>query len=456
MTAQLIRGLAAIVGEGHVLVDADVRRSYEVDWTGRFIGSSPCVVRPGSSDEVAAVIALCRVAGTAIVAQGGNTGLVGGGVPLGGEVVVSLRRLDWIGEVDELAGQISVGAGATLAAVQDAAAAHGWRYAVDFGARGSATIGGTIATNAGGINVLRYGGTREQVVGIEAVLGSGYRVRRMTGLVKDNTGFHLPSILCGSEGTLGLVTAAVLRLVPAPEHRVTALVGFATIHDLVAAVGVVRGACDRLDAAEIMLRDGMELVRDCFGATIALPRPWPAALLLEASGTADVVDALAGALESAPAVGDVVVADTSVRRAELWRLRDEHTAAINTLGVPHKFDVTVPRSRLADVMAEIPSVVGAVAPHARTWQFGHVGDGNIHINVTGGAGDGLDDMLDETVYRWVCGQGGCISAEHGIGTAKARWLHLDRSTDEIAAMRALRGAWDPDGILNPAVLVPLG
>jgi FAD/FMN-containing dehydrogenase len=454
VSGPLIRELVEIVGADHVLIDADLRRSYEVDWTGRFVGSTPAVVRPGSIDEVAGVLALCRGAGVALVPQGGNTGLVGGGVPTQGELVLSLRRLDHIDVVDPVARQVTVGAGATVEAVQRAATEAGFRYAVDFGARGSATIGGTVATNAGGINLLRYGGTREQLIGIEAVLGTGDIVSRLGGLVKDNTGYHLPSLLCGSEGTLGILTQARLRLVDAPECRVTALVGFASVAAAIAAVGSIRMHLNQLDAAELMLEEGIALVCRTVGVPSPLTRPWAAVVLLEASGSTDVVDALGAAVDSAPSVGEVIVATDAHRRAALWRLREEHTPSIGSVGVPHKFDVTIPAVALAEFVAEVPGVVAAIEPEARTWQFGHVGDGNIHLNVTGATGDG--DALDEHVYRYVCELGGCISAEHGIGTAKARWLHLDRSADEIAAMRTLKRAFDPDGVLNPAVLLPQG
>ncbi|TPW12000.1 MAG: D-lactate dehydrogenase [Acidimicrobiaceae bacterium] len=453
MPAALIRELVAIVGADNVLTDPDLLRGYEVDWTGRFVGATTAVARPASADEVSAIVALCRARGAALVPQGGNTGLVGGGVPLHGEVVLSLRRLDLVGDVDVLARQITVGAGVTVEAVQRAALAAGLRYAVDFGARGSATVGGTIATNAGGINVLRYGGTREQLVGIEAVLGTGHLISRLNGLVKDNTGYHLPSLLCGSEGTLGIVTAARLRLVAAPAQHVTAIAGFATVADAVEAVGLIRSTFDRLDAAELMLADGVALVCSSAGVPMPMAHPWAALVLLEASGSHDVVESLGAVVEAARSVGDVVVATDPQRRAALWRLREEHTASIGRLGVPHKFDVTIPAAMLARFVAEVPTVVAGVEPGARTWQFGHVGDGNIHVNVTGVVGP--DDVLAETIYRYACGLGGCISAEHGIGTAKARWLHLDRSADEVAAMRVLKHAFDPDGILNPAVLVPV-
>jgi FAD/FMN-containing dehydrogenase len=439
--------LRSVVGDAHVLTDAASRAPHEVDWTGRFRGSTPAVVRPGSTAEVAAIVHLCRRERVAIVPQGGNTGMVGGGVPLAGEVVVDLRRLDHIGPVDVAARQVTVGAGVTIEALQHAAAAAGLRYAVDFGSRGTATVGGSIATNAGGINVIRHGSTRQQVVGIEAVLGTGDVISRLSGLEKDNTGYHLPSLLCGSEGTLGIITAARLRLVSTHEHRVTALVGFGSVDDAVGAVAAWRASLDSFDAIEIMLADGVAMVCRAFELASPLAQRWTAVVLVEASAHDDPTVAVAAAIAATPEAGEVAVATDDSQRAALWRLREDHTLAIATIGVPHKFDVTLPISRLGRFMADVPGVVAEVEPAARTWQFGHVGDGNIHVNVTGATGD--DDVLDEHVYRFVVACGGCISAEHGIGTAKARWLHLDRSAAEIGAMRALKRALDPDGVLNP-------
>jgi FAD/FMN-containing dehydrogenase len=459
----LLTSLTEIVGTEHVITAADQRRAYEVDWTGRFVGKTAAVVRPGSSAEVVAVVGLCRANGIAVVPQGGNTGLVGGGVPLSGELVIGLGRLDVIGRVDTVARQVTAGAGATVAAVHRAAAAAGLRYAVDFGARDSATIGGTVATNAGGVNVLRYGGTREQLLGVEAVLGTGHVVSRLGGLVKDNTGYDLASLLCGSEGTLGIITAARLRLVTRHEQRLTALIGFSSVGAAVDAVGVWRSSLDCLEAAELMLDSGMRLVCGAFGLHRPLERDWPAYVLIEVAAHEDPTALVAAAVDGVGAVGEVAVATDPVRRAQLWRYREEHTLAIGTIGVPHKFDVTVPIGALAGFVLDVPARVASVAPGAQTWQFGHVGDGNIHVNVTGadheasdqgGGGGGGADLLDEQIYRYVSELGGSISAEHGIGTAKARWLHLNRSPSEIAAMRAVKRAFDPDRIMNPNALLP--
>jgi FAD/FMN-containing dehydrogenase len=443
--------LVAIVGPRNALTAADDRATYERDWTGRFVGHTPAVVRPADTHEVGAVIEVCRRHGLALVPQGGNTGLVGGGVPLAGEVVLSLRRLATVEPVDVVARQVTAAAGASIASVQAAAAAAGLRYAVDFAARDTATVGGTVATNAGGIHVLRYGGTREQVMGVDAVLGSGQRVQRLQGLVKDNTGYHLASLLCGSEGTLGVVTAARLRLVTRHEHRVVALVAFADVATAVEAVASWRSVLDSLEAAELFLADGLALVCDALALAAPFAERWAAYVLVEASAHHDPTDELAAAVAVAD-IGDVAVATDATRRAALWRYREDHTLAVNTLGPPHKLDVTVPLGRLAQFVDEVPQRVAATVPGARTWLFGHVGDGNVHVNVTGVAPE--DDRVDEVVLTHVAEVGGSISAEHGIGTAKTRWLSLGRSSDEIAAMRALKRALDPDGVLNPNTLLP--
>jgi len=447
----LLERLGQTLG-ARVITDPEVVASYTADWTGRFVGRSPAVLRPGSTDEVAAVLNSCRELGVAVVPQGGNTGLVGGGVPLNGEVVLSLRHLDRLEPVDELAGQVTAGAGVSVGAVQRAAAAGGWSYGVDLASRDSATVGGTVATNAGGIHMLRYGDTRAQVIGIEAVFGAGEVVSHLGGLIKDNTGYHLPSLLCGSEGTLGVITAARLRLVPAMPCRTVAIVAFGSVSAAVAAASVFRRSLVTLDACELFLRSGLELVCSAAGLRDPLPVASEAYLLLEVADRTDPTDALSEVAASVDQVEGVVVATEPSRRAELWRYREAHTEAINSLGPPHKLDVTLPAGALAGFTETVPGVVEAAAPGAKTWLFGHVGDGNIHVNVTGVPPE--DDGIDGAVFRLVADLGGSISAEHGIGTAKRAWLHLSRSPAEIDAFRAIKGALDPEGILNPNVLLP--
>ena len=448
-----IRAVVNVVGRAHVLTDPDVVASYEIDWTGRFRGSTPAVVRPGSAEELAAVVALCRAGGVAVVPQGGNTGMVGGGVPLHGEVVVSLRRLTGVGPADRAAGQLTVQAGATLADVQVAARDAGWEYGVDLGGRDSATIGGNVATNAGGLRVLRYGDTRAQVLGAQAVLGTGDVVEHLGGLLKDNTGYPLHLLMCGSEGTLGFVTAVRLRLVAPAPQRVAAILGMKDAASALAAAQALRLGLPTLSAAELMLRAGVELVCAVTGAPPPLPSPHEAYLLVEASGPADPTLELTAAVAGLSGVEDAAVAVDPRRIAALFRYREGHTEAVNSLGAPpHKLDVTLPFGVLAEMVERLPSIVDAVAPGAAVWLFGHVGDGNVHVNVTGVAPD--DERVDEAVFRAVAGVGGSISAEHGIGTAKRKWLELNRSPAELRAFAAIKRALDPDGIMNPHVLVP--
>jgi FAD/FMN-containing dehydrogenase len=445
VTLDLAGQLRSIVGGANVLVDPDLRAGYEVDWTGRFQGVTPCVVRPASTAEVAAVVAACAAAGAAIVPQGGNTGLVGGGVPLRGEIVLSTKRLSALGPVDDLSGQVTVGAGATLGAVQGHVAPAGWAVGVDLAARDSATIGGMVATNAGGLAHVRHGGMRAQLAGVEAVLGDSSVVSHLGGLSKDNTGYDLGGLLCGSEGTLGVVTAVRLRLVPPPRSRTTAFASVTGVDQALAVVRDLRRAGVLLEAAELMLGDGLALTCAHLGVgpPVAIA---PAYLLVEWDGVADVLEAAAGD------VLEVVVAEDAGRRASLWRYREAHTETINALGVPHKLDVTLPLPALAAFVDDVRAAVEAVAPGSVVVLFGHVADGNVHVNVVGPAPD--DESVDDAVLVLTAARGGSISAEHGIGVAKKRWLHLARSEAEIAAFRAVKRALDPAGILNPNVLLP--
>ena len=365
MSTGVLRQLRDIVGSGHVIVEPDVMASYAVDWTGRFAGRPTAVVRPGDGHEVAGVVALCKEAGVALVPQGGNTGLVGGSVPLSGEVVLSLRRLAGVTDIDALGGQISVGAGTTVADVQAAAAAAGWAYGVDLGSRDSATIGGTIATNAGGLQVLRHGSTRAQLVGYEAVLGTSDIVSHMGGLLKDNTGYDLGGLLCGSEGTLGVMTAARVRLVPPSPERVTAILAFSSTAAAVDAAALLRRSLPELQSLELFLQPGLALVCRVTGVAGPFKGVHWAYLLAEAAAQHDPMPAMAAVLHSIGAVEDVAVATDTTRRAQLWQYREGHTEAINTLGAPHKLDVTLPAPVLAEFIDRVPHIVRSATPGRR-------------------------------------------------------------------------------------------
>ena len=448
----LHRALADAVGERAVLADADVRAPYERDWTGRYGGRARLVVRPGSTEEVAGVLRACAEHGAAIVPQGGNTGLVGASVPRGGEVVVSLARLTELGEVDRASAQVSAGAGVTLAALAEHVRPAGLDPGVDFAARDSATLGGLVATDAGGSRALGHGTVRARVGGLEAVLPDGSVVDRMSGLLKDNAGYPLPALLVGSEGTLGIVTRVRWRLVPRLDARVAALVGLGSVAAAAELLAVLRREAPSLEAADFFLADGLALVLEHLDAEAPLPGSFPVYAMLELAARADPTEELAGALAAAGAE-DAVVADDTASRARLWRFREAHTEAIAAQGIPHKLDVGVPLERLAEFLERAPVVAAGASPGARTILFGHLGDGNVHVNVLGPAPD--DPAVDEAILELAAGCGGTISAEHGVGIAKAAHLGLVRAPGEIAAMRAIKAALDPAGLLNPgAVLAP--
>jgi FAD/FMN-containing dehydrogenase len=454
----LLQSLRAAVGASHVLTDADMRASYETDWTRRWHGEALAVVRPASTDELVAVLRACAAAGAAVIPQGGNTGLVGGSVPRGAadapQVVVSTLRLRDLEPVDPLAGEVTVGAGVTLAALQAHVRAAGFAFGVDLGARDSATIGGMVATNAGGIHVLRYGPMRAQLLGVEAVLADGSVVRRLPGMAKDNTGYHLPSLLAGSEGTLAVITRAHLRLVPTRPRQAVALLGLAQVADAIALAGDLRRSVPELAAAELFFDDGLELVLHHAAGDRPFRDRHPVYLLLEADGDADPTDRLAGAIADAPGVTDAVVATDEAGRSRLWSLRERHTEAIGAEGVAHKLDVALPLARLAEFIGRVPVLVEETRPGSATYLYGHVCDGNMHVGIIGPAPD--DESVDDAVLRLTIEMGGTVSAEHGIGVAKLAWLEADRGVADVAAMRAIKRALDPGWMLNPGVVLREG
>jgi FAD/FMN-containing dehydrogenase len=451
----LLDTLRAAVGASQVLTDPDLRASYETDWTRRWRGEALAVVRPATTDEVIAVLLACAAAGAAVIPQGGNTGLVGGSVPrdvaAGLQVVVSTLRLRELEPVDTLAGEVTVGAGVTLAALQAHLRPSGFAFGVDLGARDSASIGGMIATNAGGIHVLRHGPMRAQLLGLEAVLADGSVVRRLPGMVKDNTGYHLPSLLAGSEGTLALITLAHLRLVPVRPRRAVALLALAQVADAVSIAGDLRRSLPELAAAELFFDDGMELVLRHASAERPFRDRHPVYLLVEADGEADPTDRLADAIADALGVDDAVIASDEAGRARLWNLRERHTEAISGEGVAHKLDVALPLARLAEFIGQVPGLVEATRPGSATYLYGHVCDGNMHVGIIGPAPD--DEAVDDAVLRLTIEMGGTVSAEHGIGTAKVAWLEADRGVADVSAMRAIKRGLDPGWMLNPGVLL---
>ena len=481
--AALVGDLRRAVGGAHVLTDPDLTASYETDWTGRYHGRALAVVRPADTGQTGAAVRLCAEAGVAVVVQGGNTGLVGGGVPAGGEVLLSTRRMDAVGAVESAGGTASVlvGAGATLASVQARVRPLGWDLGVDLGSRGSATVGGMAATNAGGERVLRYGPMRAQVSGLESVLADGSVVGRLDRPAKDNTGYDLEQLLVGSEGTLAVLTRLRLRLVPLGRSRAVALVA---VDGVAAALAVLSHLRDRLpgqlSAAELVLEDGLVLVRAATGLAGPFPVSHPAYLLVEVDDSATgggPADVLSTALSSSPDVTDAVVAADPRRAADLWRYREAHTEAL-AVGRPLKLDVSVPLDALPAFVDELAGLVSAAAtragrPDPRVVVFGHLAEGNLHVNVLGlhehddehdqhdrhgqrrhSDDDETERAVADAVLRRVADLGGSISAEHGVGRAKVSWLSLSRSVADLAAMAAVKHALDPAGLFAPGVLLP--
>jgi FAD/FMN-containing dehydrogenase len=451
--SELESGLRAIVGDAHVLTDDDLKASYETDWTRRFHGSARCVVRPADTAEVAAVLRACADADIAVTVQGGNTGLVGGGVPAGGEVLLSLARLVSLEPVDALAAQVTVGAGVTLEALQNHARAAGLDFGVDLAARSQASIGGLVATNAGGIRVVRYGSTRAQVVGVEAVLADGTVLSRLDPPAKDNTGYDLTQLLCGSEGTLAVITRVRVRLVPPAGAAAVALVGVDGTAGALRLLADARARLTTLAAAELCYAEGVELVRSVGRLPAPLSADFPAYVVIECTGRTDPTDELVEMLGECDAVGDAAVASDASGRAKLWAYRETHTEAISATGVPVKLDVCVPLDRLEALVDELPGVIAAVAPDARPILFGHLNEGNLHVNVLGA--EAVAEKVTDEVLRLVAAHRGSISSEHGVGRAKTPWLPLSRSAEEIQTMRRVKAALDPAGRLNPGVLLPI-
>lgn len=445
-TPDIVSALQCLVGPHVVVGDPELTSGYEVDWTGRFRGRCACVVRPRTVDEVQAVVRWCADTGTPLVTQGGNTGLVGGGVPddSATAVVLSLRGLDTIRDIDPVAGQVTVGAGVTLAALDEALRPTHWEFGVDLGARDSATLGGMAATNAGGLRVLRYGTMRSNVLGVEAVVGTGERISHLHGLVKDNTGYDMAALLCGSEGTLGVITALRLRLVPRWPDRCVVWVACRDWSHAVELASRARLEIDGLDGLEAVDAHGLGLVAERLGLNV-LFRPLPPVALLMAWAGRGQPPAALGELVSTQE--HIVGMDPPAWRS-LWAHRERVTEAVAHLGVPRKFDVTVPAGQLAAFTDAVRTIDGA---HDAVI-FGHLGDGNLHVNLPGAGGAEHDD-LDGEVLSLVADFGGSISAEHGIGRHKVAWLGLNRSPSELATFAAVKRALDPHHILNPGVLL---
>ena len=466
MTAQGdIATFVAIVGSANVLVDDHDKAGYETDWRKRYIGHALAVVRPANVDEVARVVRHCADAGIAVVPQGGNTGLVGGATPdaSGAQIVLSTARVNVIRAVDPVNDTITVEAGCTLAALQDAASAVQRLFPLSLASEGSCTIGGNLSTNAGGTGVLRYGNARELCLGLEAVLPNGEVVSHLAGLRKDNTGYHWSDLLIGAEGTLGIVTAATLKLYPLPRARWTAWAAVASPHDALRLLAIAHARCGpTLTAFELVSDFALSLVeKHVPGARAPFAERHPQGVLIEVSDHESEAHAralLEGLLEEALEAGiviDAVVAEDLARSKALWALRENISEAQAAEGKNIKHDIAVPISRIAAFVDSTDAALAGGFPGIRMVTFGHLGDGNLHYNVSPPVGMhesaflALQPAINRIVHDAVAAHGGSISAEHGIGQLKRDELARYKSAAEMDMMRAIKAALDPRGIMNP-------
>lgn len=465
MTQEFITELARIVGPANLLRAPEDLSAYERDWRKRWHGRALAVVRPGSTAEVAAVVKACAGAGISLVPQGGNTGLVGGGVPddQARQVVLSLRRMTAVRQIDGDNLTMTVEAGCVLQTVQAAAEAQGLLFPLSLAAEGSCTIGGNLATNAGGTQVLRFGNARDLCLGLEVVTPAGDIWDGLSGLRKDNTGYDLRGLFIGSEGTLGVITAATLKLFPMPATTVTALASCPSMEGAVELLALARSRLDAgLTGFEVMNRFSLDLVARHFPA---LPRPLPSAdwtVLMEHSGSLDeaaarasLEDLLGAALERG-CVEDAVVAESISQSRALWHVRESIPLAQAEEGLNIKHDISVPVSAIPRFVQLTDAALRAYMPGIRLVNFGHLGDGNLHYNVQAPAGADAAEFLkaqeprvNEIVYDKVQAFGGSISAEHGVGTLKLEELRHRKSPVALTLMRQIKAALDPQGLMNP-------
>ncbi|MDT8997801.1 FAD-binding oxidoreductase [Paucibacter sp. APW11] len=460
----LLNALRARLGEAHVLVGGDLS-AYERDWRKRYHGRALAVVRPGSTAEVAEVVRLAAAHGVSIVPQGGNTGLVGGGVPdeSGDQLLLSLLRLNRVRALDAANLTLTVEAGCLLQTVQDHAAAAGLLFPLSLASEGSCTIGGNLASNAGGTQVLRYGNARELCLGLEVVTAGGDVLQGLSGLRKDNSGYDLRDLFIGSEGTLGIITAATLKLYPAPRAQLTALASCDSLAQGVALLGLAqRVAQAGLSAFELMNQQSLALVAQHFAQ---LRQPLPAApwtVLLELSDhegedhARGLLEALLQQALGDGVISDAVVAESLAQSQSLWHLREAIPLAQSEEGLNIKHDISLPVSAAAGFVAQMSERLAAGWPGMRLVCFGHLGDGNLHFNVQAPMGVDAAAFLREqeaavnrVVYDAVCALGGSISAEHGIGQLKREELAARKDTTALTLMRAIKKALDPQGLFNP-------
>lgn len=462
--ADVLSRLKAVLGDDGWSQDADRIAPKLVEWRGRWTGQTPLLVLPKSTAEVSAVVGVCAEAGVAITPQGGNTGLVSGQIPQG-EVLLSTDRMRAIRDVDAFDDVIVAEAGVPLAAVHEAAEAKRRRFPLSLASEGTATIGGLISTNAGGTQVLRYGTMRDLVLGLEAVLPNGEVWNGLKRLRKDNTGYDLKQLLIGAEGTLGVITAASLKLFPILPSRAVAMCAVASPADAIRLLARAKDETGgQVEAFELMGRLGVAFaLKNIPGLREPLDSEHPWYVLIEtASGEPGAAEAglervLGGALEDG-LVLDAAIAQTDVQAQAFWAVRENQSGGQRPEGAAWKHDVSVPVSRIAEFIESASAAVLRFAPDTRIVAFGHVGDGNVHYDVLRAA-DGDDtahnDRRDEgsrIVHDIVASMGGSISAEHGLGAMKTAEALRYKSVTEVAALRAVRQALDPKRIMNPRVL----
>lgn len=463
-----LQAFGAIIGARNLLTDSVDMAPYLKEWRDLFTGKARAVARPSSTAQVAALLALARETGTPIVPQGGNTGLVGGQIPVadGREIILSLGRMDKVRSIDPVSDTIIVEAGVTLSRVQDAADGADRLFPLSLASEGSCTIGGNLSTNAGGTAVLAYGNSRDLCLGLEVVLADGRIWNGLRTLRKDNTGYDLKNLFIGAEGTLGVITAASLKLFPKPKARATAFLAVDSPDQALALLHLARAeAGQQLTTFEIMPRFGVEVVlrhapgaRDPLGA----PSPWYVLMELSSPG-ADGLDAtverlLEAALDQG-VISDAVLAASESQRQDLWRIREAMSEVQRFEGGSIKHDVSVPVAAVPDFLAEAIALVIRMIPGCRPLPFGHLGDGNIHFNIT--QPEGADkaaflarwDEINAVVHAVVSSFHGSISAEHGIGRLKRHLLPGVKDPVELALMRAIKATLDPTGILNPGAVL---
>jgi FAD/FMN-containing dehydrogenase len=464
----LLDTLRGLVGAANVLNEGDLS-AWEQDWRRRWRGKALAVVRPGSTAEVAAVLQACAAAGVSVVPQGGNTGLVGGGVPdaSGTQVLLSLQRMNRVRDIDEANLTLTAEAGCVLQSVQQAAEARGLLFPLSLAAEGSCTLGGNLATNAGGTQVLRWGNARDLCLGLEVVTAEGEVWSGLSGLRKDNTGYDLRDLFIGSEGTLGVITAATMKLAPQPAATGTALAACASVADCVALLQLARARLGAgLTGFEMMGAYALALTAKHFPA---LPRPLPEAawtVLLEHSDTEseaharEAFEGLLGAALGAGIVQDAVVAESLAQGQALWHVRESIPLAQAEEGPNIKHDISVPVSRIPAFVDEADAALQAQFPGVQLVNFGHLGDGNLHYNVQAPSGEDGRRFLAEqehavntVVFDAVARHGGSFSAEHGIGALKREELAQRKSPVALALMRRIKAALDPQNLLNPGRVI---